>query len=168
MGSAESGSFSEFYRSEWADLLRYCWGLTVDRHDAFDVAQETMTRACCEWSSIAGAAPVAWTRTVALNLSRNRWRSAGRRASALDRLRSRSSEGVDLEPSARHLDVVRLLKELPPRQREAVVLRHLGDYTIEDVATAMNVSVATAKTHLQRGRAALEHLDRATEEARRE
>ena len=52
-------------------------------------------------------------------------------------------------------DLVAALRALPERQREAVVLHHLGDLSVEDCAAAMGVAVPSVKSHLQRGRARL-------------
>ena len=52
-------------------------------------------------------------------------------------------------------DLVAALRALPERQREAVVLHHLGDLSVEYCGVAMGVAVPSVKAHLQRGRARL-------------
>jgi RNA polymerase sigma factor (sigma-70 family) len=42
------------------------------------------------------------------------------------------------------------LRELPPRQRDAVVLRYLVDMSEADVANALGVAPGTVKSHLNR------------------
>jgi RNA polymerase sigma-70 factor (ECF subfamily) len=149
--TTEAGvDFDEFFRSEQAALLRYCWGLTTDREAARDVAQEAMARAWRDWPQLRGTRPAAWVRTVALNLVRSDWR--------------RTERGTIVPLRAEHVDdpvdsdLVAALRALPDRQREAVVLHHLGDLRVEDCASAMGLAVPTVKAHLQRGRARLAQL----------
>ena len=54
--------------------------------------------------------------------------------------------------------VMAALRQLPPRQREALVLRYYGDLSEAEVATAMKVSAGSVKTHTFRGMAALRQL----------
>jgi RNA polymerase sigma-70 factor (ECF subfamily) len=148
--TTERVEFDSFFRDEQAALLRYCWGLTTDREAARDVAQEAMARAWRDWATIEGTRPAAWIRTVALNLVRSDWR------------RSRPRTVVHLRPEQIDHpvdpDLVAALRALPDRQREAVVLHHLGDLRVEDCAAAMELAVPTVKAHLQRGRARLAEL----------
>ncbi len=159
----EAPSFEAFFAAQEHDLLRFCWGLTLDRHDALDVAQEAMTRAFRQWDRIATTNPAGWVHTVALNIVRNRWRSRRRGDAAVIRLRSRvvaatatgSTDSERTGGESLSAEVAEALRALPERQREAVVLHHMVDLPVAEVAEAMGVSEASVKTHLQRGRAAL-------------
>ena len=48
--------------------------------------------------------------------------------------------------------VIELLDELPRRQREVLVLRHLQGMTFEEVALVLELAPETARVHAQRGR----------------
>lgn len=150
---ATSGhDFEEFFRAEQAPLLRYCWGLTLDREAARDTAQEALARAWRDWPRIGGSRPQAWVRTVALNLVRSDWRR-GRAPGLTHRV-----EPPSVADSPVDVDLVRALRALPERQREAIVLHHLGDLSVDDCADAMGVAPTSVKAHLQRGRARLAEL----------
>jgi RNA polymerase sigma-70 factor, ECF subfamily len=142
-------SFDDFYRAQQQPLLRLCYLATLDAEAAADAAQEALTRAWQHWEKIEGTRPDAWLRTVALNLCRSRWRKLGREA-RLRRIGITVGEDV-----ARDIDLHAALRALPQRQREAVVLHHLQDLTVDDCADAMGVSAGSVKQHLSRGRAAL-------------
>ena len=59
----------------------------------------------------------------------------------------------------REPDVVpRLLAELPERQREAVVLRHLENLTNPEIATVMDISVEAVESLTARGKRGLARL----------
>ena len=51
--------------------------------------------------------------------------------------------------------VISGLRALPARQREALVLRHMGDLSEAEIAASMGVSHGAVKSHLHHGRAAL-------------
>lgn len=145
--------FDEFFCEEHDRLVQFCWGLTVDRDAARDLAQEAMARAWRDWSTIGtvGSNPAAWLRTVALNLVRSQWRRDTTAAGA----RALVAVADSSEPPPRDLDLEAALRKLPQRQREAVVLHHLLDLPVGECAAAMGVGPSTVKEHLQRGRAAL-------------
>lgn len=155
----DAAGFDEFFAAERGDLLRFCWGLTGDREDARDVAQETMARAWREWDRISGpdSRPAAWIRTVALNLVRGGWRRAQTAAAGLVELGTALHGAGGGRSSDTHADVdlERALRALPERQREAVVLHHLLDLPVAECADVMGVGASTVKIHLRRGRAAL-------------
>jgi RNA polymerase sigma factor (sigma-70 family) len=47
------------------------------------------------------------------------------------------------------------LAALPPRQRAVIVLRYWEDYSLDDAAVALGISVGTVKSQAARGLAAL-------------
>jgi DNA-directed RNA polymerase specialized sigma24 family protein len=140
--------FDDFFRCEQDALLRYCWLLTLEREEASDIAQETMARAWSSWPQIsaAGSNPAAWTRTVAGNLARSRWRRLRLAAIRGGGDRSTAAPAVPLaDPS-----LAGALARLSPRQRQVVVLRYWADLRLADCATEMGVTVGAAKQHLAR------------------
>lgn len=94
----------------------------------------------------------AWVTAVATNLMRSGWRRARAERRARERARSKAQAPA---PSEDAVDVRRALLKLPPRQREATVLRYYLGLDVSEVATAMRVSEGTVKTTLHRARAAL-------------
>jgi RNA polymerase sigma factor (sigma-70 family) len=142
--------FAEFFEQTAPALVRLCFLTTLDREAAADAAQEALSRAWRDWHRVGAYSsdPAAWTRTVALNLCRNRWRRLAsqarlaRRAYTVD-LRSDELPDVDLQLA---------LRRLPVRQREAVVLHYWADLGVEACATAMGVTPGAVKQHLSRAR----------------
>jgi RNA polymerase sigma-70 factor (ECF subfamily) len=122
------------------------------RATAEDAVQEALAR--CWEHSVRGRPiefPEAWMTTVALNLARSRLR----RVRVELRARGRLAAPPPGEPSADVVDLRRALAALPPRQREAVVLRYYLDLDVADVAAAMRVAEGTVKTSLHRARRSL-------------
>jgi RNA polymerase sigma-70 factor (ECF subfamily) len=89
---------------------------------------------------------------VALRLARSRWRRA-QHGLALHR-RQASAEPAP-GPSPDSVALARALRQLPEAQRLALVLHHLADLSVAQVARETGVPVGTVKTRLSRGRTAL-------------
>jgi RNA polymerase sigma-70 factor (ECF subfamily) len=127
--------------------------ITGDLAEAEDVVQEAFSRALSRWPRIRDYDnPEAWVYAVALNLARSRWRRTRTALIALPKLRARS---IEPELSPDHVALLAALRQLPERQREAVVLHHIGDLSVDEVARRMNVPVGTVKSWLSRSRVAL-------------
>ncbi|WP_333815338.1 RNA polymerase sigma factor [Tabrizicola sp.] len=136
--------------------------LSGDRAEAEDVAQETMLRL---WK----VAPVwrqgetkvtTWAYRVATNLCIDRQRARGRRRqTALDE----APEVADATPGAegrliaagRMAALEAALADLPDRQRQAVVLRHLEGMTNPEIAAIMEIGVEAVESLTARGKRAL-------------
>lgn len=103
----------------------------------------------------------AWLLRILTNTWRNWLRTKSRRVTDTE-LReghlSRPVADVGETPGHRVADrdeLHELLAALPVRQREAVVLRHVLDLPIADVADIMGCPEGTVKSHISRGLAAL-------------
>jgi RNA polymerase sigma-70 factor (ECF subfamily) len=145
--------FDALYAATATRLVGQLYAMTGDLTEAQDVVQEAFVKA---WQrrrelSMVGA-PEAWLRTVAWRLAVSRWRSTRRTATAW---RDRPVPGPAPEPSADHTALVDALRRIPEAQRVAIVLHHLCDLSVEDVADETGVPVGTVKARLSRGRAAL-------------
>ena len=62
----------------------------------------------------------------------------------------------DLSPD--HVTLMAALAQLPGVQREAIVMHHLADLPVHEIASALGVPSGTVKARLSRGRAALAQL----------
>lgn len=132
-----------------------------DRAEAEDVAQEAMLRLwrmAPDWQP--GAAQVStWLYRVALNLCLDRKRRARRGVVGIDTV----PEPVDPAPgaAARMQDGARAdalqaaLMQLPDRQRQAVVLRHIEELGNTEIAAIMEIGVEAVESLTARGKRAL-------------
>lgn len=144
--------FDELYRAHYGNVVAMAYALTGDLVEAQDLAQEGFCRAWQRWRKIAGYDdPVAWVRRVVGNLASSRWR---RLAVARRHLRrERPGEVPALGPD--HVALVAALRSLPETQRRAIVLHHLADLPVAEVARELGVADGTVKSWLHRGRATL-------------
>ncbi|MHC5903912.1 SigE family RNA polymerase sigma factor [Streptomyces sp. S6] len=149
--------FDAFYATAFPRLIGQLTAFTGDHGEAQDVVQEAFVRA---WNRrkdfLADEAPEAWIRTVAIRLAVSRWRRARRWLELVRRTPPpESAPGPDPDRAA----LVTALRRIPPAQRMAIVLHHLCDLSVEQVASETGAPVGTVKARLSRGRAALaQHL----------
>ncbi len=123
------------------------------RHEAEEVAQDTMTKAYLRWRKVQRHARP-WVCRVAVNGSLGIVRRR-RRHQQLDKPHAGFETAV-----ADRVDLQRLLASLSARQRDVVALRYLADLSELEVAEELGISVGTVKTHAHRGIATLrQNLD---------
>jgi RNA polymerase sigma factor (sigma-70 family) len=126
---------------------------TVGPQDADDCLQETLISALRAYPRLRADSNVrAWLFTIARNKALDEHRARARRpvpvAAGLDSATSAPADSADAEL----WDAVR---DLPPKQRAAVVLRFVNDLPHRDIATVLDCSEAAARRSLHEGLAKL-------------
>lgn len=162
------------YQVHYHRLVAQLFGLIGDLAEAEDAVQDAFARVLARPGSFLGAEdPERWLRVVALNVARTRYR----RRWVFDKL-VRAGR-VDVTPAAApglstdRVELLAALRRLAPATREAVVLHHLADLPVTEVAATLGVPEGTVKARLARGRTALARFltetatETATEEVRR-
>ena len=152
MDPSRSRDFTEFYDTTWPRTVACAYAMTGILSDAEDIAQEAYSRAWPRWSSLRDYDdPGAWVRQVATRLAISRLRRARTAGGFL--ARSRGPEPA-APPSEATAALVAALKQLPEAQRRAIVLHHLGDLPLSEIARIEHCPEGTVKARLSRGRAA--------------
>lgn len=149
-------SFAEFYRSTRHRVVTVLYALGGDLAEAQDAAQEAYVRAWQRWSKISTYGnPEAWVRTVGHRQLVNRWRKIRNGVVAY---RRHGADAATEPPSENTVALVTALRQLPSEQREAIVLHHLMDLSVADIAIETGTPTGTVKARLARGRNALAAL----------
>lgn len=144
--------FDAFYHAHYRSMTVHLCAYTGDLGQAQDMVQEAFCRAFARWDKVVRYDdPVAWVRRVAWNLATSRWR---RLRTAQNYLRRQREEHVP-GPNPDRVALTAALAQLPPKHRRAVVLHHLGDMSIAEVARQEGVAEGTVKSWLHRARTAL-------------
>ena len=151
----------ELFSVAFERLVRELVTLTGSRAEAEDVVADAFVQALKQWGRVSTYDdPVAWVRKVAYNRAHTRWR----RQQVLKRLLPGLVRAPELDAlHGEDADLQQALLTLPARQREVIVLHHLSDLSVEDVAATLGVSVGTVKSSLSRGRSRLQDVLRAQE-----
>lgn len=136
-----------------ADLYRYCRSLTGSAWDAEDLVQDTLLRSFAKLGEVHH--PIANTRAYLFRIASNLWIDRMRRVEphvpAPPVTVDDAGRGAEVRDAAREL-----MHRLPPRERAAVVLKDVFDFTLEEIAGMLAVSVGAVKSALHRGRGKLE------------
>lgn len=151
------------FQTQGRSLVRLARLFVDDRDAAEDIVQEAFLRLARHAGKIDAVerAP-AYLRSIVLNLARDHNRRG------LVSLRHHAAHGrevdVDVDDTAterlvreeEHQRVLDAVRRLPTRQRDCVALRYFEEMSVNDIASTLQLSANSVKTHLQRALAALE------------
>ncbi|MGX2994737.1 SigE family RNA polymerase sigma factor [Streptomyces sp. JNUCC 64] len=149
-GAKDPEEFDAFYAVTVKRLVATVYVVTGDLGAAEDAVQEAYIRAWQRWPKlIDGGDPLPWVRRVALRLAISTWRRT--RGRILAHFRHGPARDVP-EPTEDRVALMAALRELSPQQRQAVVLHHLLDLPVEEVARETGASNGAVRTQLSRAR----------------
>ena len=143
-------------------LLRAALAITGDLQIAEEVVQDTLLQVCRKIHSFQEQSSLqTWVFRVAVNLAKNRVRGGWfRRVTALKErelnhltdCRESSPEVQTINRESRE-EVLKCLRRLPVKYREALVLYYLEDLNIREICAVLEQPEGTIKSKLSRGRA---------------
>ena len=145
------------YRAHYQSLVRLAALMVGDCGTAEEIVQDAFVAMHSGWRRLRDtdeALPYLRQSVV------NRSRSVLRHRAVVDRYTPKPPpDALSAEQAAVTLlqasAVVGVLRRLPPRQREALVLRYYADLSEADAAKAMGISIGAVKSHAARGLSAL-------------
>jgi RNA polymerase sigma-70 factor, ECF subfamily len=145
--------FTSLYAASFSRLVGQLYAMTGDRAEAQDAVQEAFVRAWAHRDQIdAAQGAEAWVRVTAWRIAVSQWRRA-REGIRLMLLAARPDRVAG--PGPERVDFVEALRQVPAEQRRTLVLYHVADLTVEQIAAETGVRSGTVKARLARGRAAL-------------
>lgn len=149
---------AEVYARACGPLIGLLTVMGGSRADAEEIAQDSFVKLLEHWDRVRDYDDVdAWLRTVAVRMliSRHRRHEVARRG--LRRLASRTPLASP-PPDGARLDLTAAVARLPLPSRAVLLLHHVHDLSVEEVATLLRVPPGTVKSRLSRARAALAPL----------
>jgi RNA polymerase sigma-70 factor (sigma-E family) len=156
VAEAPGREVTALYQAHALSLIRLAYVVLGDRPAAEDVVQEAFLGLYKRWSRLRDTASApAYLRTSVLNGCRMVLRFRARRDDhAAAELPWESAEATALVgEECRHL--LRAIQALPPRQRQALVLRYYLDLSEAETAQSMGIRQGTVKSATSRALAAL-------------
>ena len=149
----DSAEFDRFYAAAAPRLVGQLTAMLGSFAEAQDCVQEAFVKAWLHRRELsADGSPEAWVRRTAWRIGVSRWRSA---TATIRAYRRRGGDPDIPAPSEDHAALVQALREINADQRRAIVLYHLCDLSVSEVAVETGVPAGTVKARLARGRAAL-------------
>ncbi|MDQ7903110.1 RNA polymerase subunit sigma-70 [Phytohabitans sp. ZYX-F-186] len=183
----EESAFAGLVERHRRELRVHCYRMVGSYDEAEDLVQETFLRAWKGWDGFAGrSSPRAWLYRIATNACLDTLRGRARRVLP-QHLAPASDPTADLPPrtdipwlqpfpdaaapvesepdsvavtrETMELAFLAAIQHLPPRQRAVLILRDVLGWPAKEAASALEASVASTNSALQRARATLrEHL----------
>jgi RNA polymerase sigma-70 factor (ECF subfamily) len=142
-------AFAELVRTYERRVASVLYRLLDDRRDVEEATQDVFVQAWRNLPRFRGRAQLfTWLYRIAVNEALMRRR---RKRPKVEELDERLAATPEPEPGLREL-LVRELAALPFEYRAAVVLRDVEGLTNAEVAQALGISVAAAKSRIHRGR----------------
>ena len=151
----DAPAYEALFRTEHAPMTRLAALLGDD--DPESTVQDAFAQLHDHWHRIRnGDSPTGYLRTIVVNRVRARHRhlKVVRRHLSPTPPPAVSAEEAAADRAEQAL-VLTAIAALPPRRREAVVLRYWLNLSEAEMAVAMSTSVGTVKSNLSRGLAAL-------------
>jgi RNA polymerase sigma factor (sigma-70 family) len=154
LADMDGGSIEDLYRGHSSAAFRLAFLLVGNSARAEDLVHEAFVRLLSRFRSIQDPQALrAYLNRTIVNLAKNHHRDEGRRRRVLA---SQPTSDVEGMPDVAQRDEIhRQLKELPYRQRAALVLRYCEDLSEKEVADALNTSPKAVRSLVGRGLAAL-------------
>lgn len=153
----DEAQFDRFYAESFTRLVGQVYAMCGNLSEAQDCVQEAFIRAWDHRAKLDQAqSPEAWVRTTAYRLAVSRWRRATRALRQPDR--ALQAPQAVAEPGIERVALARALAQLPESQRRAIVLYHLCDLSVNEIAAEVGSPTGTIKARLARGRQALASL----------
>jgi len=155
--SAEAGrAVTALYQVHALGLIRLAVVMLGDRPLAEDVVQDAFCGLYRRWHALSDTAKaLSYLRSSVINGCRTAARRRNRKLPGLAGDPPGESAEAAVLISEEHQEVLAAIRQLPGRQREALVLRFYLDLDEEEIAASMRISRGTVKSTTSRGLAAL-------------
>ncbi|MFF8834369.1 SigE family RNA polymerase sigma factor [Streptomyces sp. NPDC015130] len=154
---ADDDGFAAFAVTAWPRLVRTAQLLTGDFHEAEDLVQTTLAKVYGRWRRVPRSEIDLYVRRALVNnnLSRIRRKRVALLLTPVLPESLRHTYAGHAEAVEQRTALQEALADLTARQRAVMVLRYWEDLTEQEIASVLNCSIGTVKTHARRGLAAL-------------
>ncbi len=160
MKRGDDAAFDAFVRKYYADILRYCAFHSKSREEAEDLTQETFVRFFAKLSEYRHVGKAKnYLYTIAANLCKNAFAKRAPLTAEEETLEALGERAADAENAATtHLLLEWALGELPPEQREVVILHYYQDLKQREIAEILEIGLPLVKYRLRQAKLRLSEL----------
>lgn len=159
MKQGDDAAFDAFVRKYYGDILKYCTFHCADRKEAEDLTQETFVRFFAKLSEYRYQGKTKnYLYTIAANLCRNQWKKQEPLPTEAEQLADALTLADQEEAATTHLLLEWALGQLPPEQREVVVLHYYQGLKLREIAEILEIGLPLVKYRLRQAKARLYEL----------
>ncbi len=167
----DNEAFDQLFQRHYARIFNFCRNMEVDADTAEDIAQTTFVRAYESLTQLKdGKAFLGWLYRIAVNLNKDRIKSDRRKpwsflrdlfynsTDAYDEERISEMTDKSAEPQDRVVtdalnhSIRKAIASLPKDYRAVVVMRHLENRDLKEIAALLHCPEGTIKSRLGRAR----------------
>jgi RNA polymerase sigma-70 factor, ECF subfamily len=156
--AGNSDAYGELVRRHQDAVFNLLVKMTGNWHEAADLTEDAFVRAFQRLAAYdARFSFKNWVITIAVNLTKNRFRSLFRRRRVEQALAAEVERPVPAAaPDDPRLEAVdQALARMPEDYRAPLILRHLEGYSYDEIAQTLGIGVSAAKMRVLRARDAL-------------
>lgn len=152
-------TYTEYVLTRQTAFRRVAYAITGDWHRAEDLLQQALTKLYVAWPRLTrSGGEDAYLRRILLNTHLDEVRRPWRRREVVEVIED-DAPTPDAAPDVLARDeLIGALQQLPVMQRKVIVMRHLLDLPVSQVAEELGISDGTVKSHNARGLARLQEL----------
>lgn len=159
MKQGDDAAFDAFVRKYYGDILKYCTFHCADRKEAEDLTQETFVRFFAKLSEYRYQGKTKnYLYTIAANLCRNQWKKQEPLPTEAEQLAAALTLTDQEEAATTHLLLEWALGQLPPEQREVVVLHYYQGLKLREIAEILEIGLPLVKYRLRQAKLRLSEL----------
>ena len=160
MKQGDDAAFDAFVRKYYGDILKYCTFHCADRKEAEDLTQETFVRFFAKLSEYRHVGKAKnYLYTIAANLCKNAFAKRAPLTAEEETLEALGERAADAENAATtHLLLEWALGQLPPEQREVVVLHYYQGLKQREIAEILEIGLPLVKYRLRQAKLRLSEL----------
>lgn len=149
-------TFETFFDEHYPGALRALFLVTGNEQEAEELMQDAFLAVWERWDRVAMMDnPSGYLYRTAIN----KHRSAGRRAATAARRIVGHDGGADHFAASDERDsLAHAIAQLPPRQRETIVLVELLGFSAEEAGLVLGIAPATVRVHASNARSAMRSL----------
>jgi RNA polymerase sigma-70 factor (ECF subfamily) len=149
--AGEASAFAALVRRYQRSVFSIALRMLSDRHRAEDLAQEVFLQLYRGLDNIESDTHLAfWLRKVAMNRAIDRMRHESHHDSEPLTEAAAVADQVAEDDPLLQRRMAELVAQLPPAARAVVVLRYQEDLDPTDIASTLDMSINTVKSHLKR------------------
>lgn len=142
--------FMNLFKKEEGKLYYIALGILGNEQDAWDAFQHTAEKAWQKRNSLKGgsAAFPAWIKKILLNQSLNLIRTRQRQIPTDPQEIPETIDFPHIQAEQDGSNIWELVQALGTEHRKVVALRYLGDLSIKEIASELNIATGTVKSRL--------------------
>ena len=155
----DSAAYGELVQRHQTTVFNVCYRLMGEQTAAEDMSQEAFMRAYTHFPSFDPSRPFGpWINRIAVNICLNYLQKKRLQNTQIDDRYETIASPLSNNPEQKlqekeTTETIRVaILSLPPHYRAVIELRHYQNYSYKAIATTLNLSLSTVRSHLFRAR----------------